>query len=180
MPERTAVKRAAAAARADASAGRRRALTGRCTCGDVRYRLAAAPLFVHACHCHWCQRETGSAFAVNAMIEAARIDVRRGEAEIRPAPTASGRSQWVARCAACAVVLWRRYGSADAVIAYLRVGTLDAPDRWPPLAHVFVASKQPWFELPRDARTFRGHYDARRVWPASSLQRLAAARPAAQ
>jgi len=45
------------------------ALEGGCTCGKVRYRLNSDPMFVHCCHCRWCQRETGAAFALNALEE---------------------------------------------------------------------------------------------------------------
>jgi hypothetical protein len=50
-------------------------LEGRCTCGHVRYRVSARPMFVHCCHCRWCQRETGSAFALNALVESDRVVV---------------------------------------------------------------------------------------------------------
>jgi hypothetical protein len=55
------------------------AIEGGCTCGAVRYRLKARPLFVHCCHCTWCQRETGSAFAVNAFIEASQVELLNGK-----------------------------------------------------------------------------------------------------
>ena len=47
---------------------------GGCTCRHIRYRLAERPLFVHCCHCRWCQRDSGTAFAMNAMIEADRVE----------------------------------------------------------------------------------------------------------
>ena len=50
-------------------------LSGGCTCRGVRYRMMSEPLFVHCCHCRWCQRETGTAFALNALIEAERVTV---------------------------------------------------------------------------------------------------------
>jgi hypothetical protein len=39
-------------------------LEGGCDCGEVRYRLTTRPLIVHCCHCRWCQRESGTAFAL--------------------------------------------------------------------------------------------------------------------
>jgi hypothetical protein len=47
-------------------------IEGGCDCRAVRYRMLSAPLFVHCCHCRWCQRESGASFALNAMIEADR------------------------------------------------------------------------------------------------------------
>ena len=46
---------------------------GGCDCRTVRYRMETRPLFVHCCHCRWCQRESGASFALNAMIEADRV-----------------------------------------------------------------------------------------------------------
>src|SRR6267154_1180998 len=59
---------------------------GGCTCRFVRYRVATKPLFVHCCHCRWCQRESGASFALNAMIEADRVQLLQGEIEIVDTP----------------------------------------------------------------------------------------------
>jgi len=63
---------------------------GGCTCGHVRYRMKTKPLFVHCCHCRWCQRETGASFALNAMIESDRITLLHGAVEIVDTPSNSG------------------------------------------------------------------------------------------
>ena len=68
------------------------ALEGGCTCRAVRYRMTSPPLFVHCCHCRWCQRESGSAFALNAMIEADRVTNLREAPELVHTPSNSERS----------------------------------------------------------------------------------------
>ena len=73
-------------------------LEGRCTCGAVRYRLDAAPMLVHCCHCRWCQRESGSAFALNALVERDRLQVLQGTPEEARMPSASGKGQRIMRC----------------------------------------------------------------------------------
>ena len=78
---------------------------GGCTCRHVRYRINARPLFVHCCHCTWCQRETGSAFALNAMIEADRVELTSGEVEPVDTPSASGKGQKIWRCPECKVAV---------------------------------------------------------------------------
>src|SRR5690606_1017098 len=115
---------------------------GRCTCGAVRYRLTAQPLFVHCCHCRWCQRETGTAFVLNALIESDRLELLRGQPELTTIPSPSGRGQKIARCPDCRIALWSHYGGRD-WMSFVRVGTLDEPDRLPPDVHIYVASKQP-------------------------------------
>jgi len=146
-------------------------IEGGCDCRFVRYRLESKPLFVHCCHCRWCQRETGSAFALNAMIEADRVTLLDGEPEIVDTPSNSGKGQKVARCPRCRIALWSHYAGAGPVIRFVRVGTLDDPDRLPPDIHIFTASKQPWVVIPPGARAMPEYYDRQQCWPAESLAR---------
>ena len=147
------------------------ALEGGCACGTVRYRMDARPMFVHCCHCTWCQRETGSAFALNAFIEADRLTVLRGAPELVMTPSASGRGQRIARCPACRVAVWSHYAGAGDAVAFVRVGTLDEPGRVPPDIHIFTASKQPWVVIPDGARAVPEYYDRRQEWSEESLAR---------
>lgn len=154
---------------------------GGCTCGAVRYRLVDTPLFVHCCHCRWCQRESGSAFALNAMIEADRVTLLAGAPEPLRTPSASGRGQTIVRCPHCRVALWSHYAGAGPSVSFVRVGTLDAPDAFPPDIHIFTASKQPWVQLPPEALAVEEYYDRTTCWPSGALARLDAlrARPSA-
>jgi hypothetical protein len=146
---------------------------GGCTCRYIRYRLMGPPLIVHCCHCRWCQRETGTAFALNAMIEADRVEVLEGEVDTVTTPSLSGRGQKISRCPKCRVALWSNYWGAGEAVRFVRVGTLDEPDRFPPDLHIFTASKQPWVTLPKDKPTFAEYYKASEHWPATSLARYA-------
>jgi hypothetical protein len=152
-------------------------IEGGCDCRAVRYRLECAPLFVHCCHCRWCQRESGAAFALNAMIEAARVTTLGTTPDLVHTPSASGRGQWIARCPTCRIAVWSHYSGAGPVIAFVRVGTLDEPDRLPPDIHIFTASKQPWVVLPPGTPAVPEYYDRERYWPAGSLARRAALVP---
>ena len=151
-------------------------MQGGCTCGKVRYELTSAPLFVNCCHCRWCQRETGTAFALNAMIEADRVRVLQGVPEIVLTPSNSGKGQKIARCPACRIALWSNYGGAGDTVRFVRVGTLDNPDMLPPDIHIFTSSKQPWVHLPAGAIAMPEYYDRKAHWPKESLERLAALR----
>jgi hypothetical protein len=147
---------------------------GGCTCRAVRYRMTSRPMIVHACHCRWCQRETGGAFAINAMIEADRVLHLAAEPVVIDTPSLSGRGQKVARCPTCHVAVWSNYAGAGTLVRFVRVGTLDEPDRMPPDVHIFVASKQPWLTLPAGARAYDEYYERDGVWPADALARRAA------
>lgn len=144
---------------------------GRCACGLVRYRLKSGPLFVHCCHCLWCQRETGSAFALNAMIETDRVIIDAGSPEIVATPSDSGKGQKVARCPQCRVALWSHYAGAGDLVAFVRVGTLEEPHRASPDIHIFTASKQPWVVIPDGIPAVPEYYDLRQYWPEESRQR---------
>ena len=126
-------------------------LEGGCACGGVRYRMTARPLFVHCCHCRWCQRETGSAFALNVLIETKNLQVLQGEAEMVATPSESGKGQTIARCPVCRVALWSHYAGAGEAVSFVRAGTLDEPQQVSPDVHIFTASKQPWVVLPGSA-----------------------------
>jgi hypothetical protein len=147
---------------------------GGCTCRYVRYRMTSRPLFVHCCHCRWCQRETGTAFALNALIEADRVQLLGGEVEVIDTPSASGRGQKISRCPRCRIAVWSNYGGGGDAVRFVRVGTLDEPDRLPPDIHIYTASKQPWVVLPAGATAVDEYYRASEHWPQESLQRRAA------
>ena len=151
-------------------------MKGGCTCGAVRYRLTSKPLFVHCCHCTWCQRETGSAFAVNAMIEADRVVLEKGEPELVNTRSKSGKGQKIWRCAQCRIALWSNYAGAGDAVRFVRVGTLDKPGRLPPDIHIFTSTKQKWFALPRGTLAVKEFYDIGNCWPKASLRRRLALR----
>lgn len=146
-------------------------LEGGCTCRAIRYQLISAPLFVHCCHCRWCQRETGSSFALNALIEADRVVLLKGEPEVVATPSNSGKGQKIVRCPTCHIALWSNYAGAGDALRFVRVGTLDDPDRLPPDIHIFTASKQPWVVLPEGTPAVAEYYDRDRYWPQDSLER---------
>jgi len=144
---------------------------GGCTCGHVRYRMKSKPLFVHCCHCRWCQRETGASFALNAMIESDRVTLLHGAVEIVDTPSNSGKGQKIVRCPKCRIAVWSHYAGAGDAVSFVRVGTLDQPDRLPPDVHIFTASKQPWVVIPSSTPAVAEYYKAAEIWPKDSLER---------
>jgi hypothetical protein len=149
-------------------------LEGGCTCRAVRYRMLTRPLFVHCCHCRWCQRETGSAIALNALIETDRVVVLQGELDVVNTLSASGKGQRIVRCSTCRVAVWSHYAGAGDTIRFVRVGTLDAPEHVPPDIHIYTASKQPWVMIPPGVPALAEYYSRREHWPKESLERRAA------
>lgn len=146
-------------------------LSGGCTCRAVRYVVSRAPLIVHCCHCRWCQRETGASFALNALLEAEHVQLTLGQVDVIVTPSASGKGQRISRCPSCRVALWSNYAGGGEAIRFVRVGTLDEPDRLPPDVHIFTASKQPWVVIPAAALRFDEYYQTSAVWSADSLER---------
>ena len=142
---------------------------GGCACGAVRYRLTSEPLIVHCCHCLNCQRQTGSAFVVNLLIEADRVEVT-GDAQPVEVPRDDGSVQRVYRCRSCQVAVFSEYGWPE--VRFVRGGTLDDPSAVRPDIHIFTRSKVPWLVLPDDTAAFEVYYDARTLWPPASLERL--------
>ena len=146
---------------------------GGCTCSAVRYRVSRDPLIVHCCHCYWCQRGTGSAFVINALVESDAIELLAGDLETVPTPTPSSKGQDVMRCTACRVAVWSHYAGFGDKVAFVRVGTLDEPGRLPPDIHIYTDSKQAWVILPDTVRSVPEYYDLKEYWTDESQQRLA-------
>ena len=145
-------------------------LEGGCSCGAVRYRLKTGPMFVHCCHCRDCQRQTGSAFAINAIIETDRIELLSGSPLPVTMPTDSGRPHDIHRCPACLTAVWSDYGRRPA-LRFVRVGSLDDPAALTPDVHIFTRSKLPWVGLPEGAAAFEVYYDMKTQWPPESQER---------
>jgi hypothetical protein len=157
---------------------------GGCACGHVRYRVKSWPLIVHCCHCSRCQRQNGSAFAVNALIEADRVEILQGDVTDILVPSPSGKNQRISRCPKCQVAVWSNYlvmyGGLGELVRFIRVGTLDDPSRMPPDVHIYTSSKQPWITLPPDAMVVDEYYKTDEVWSKEALDRRAALLAAAQ
>lgn len=146
-------------------------MEGGCTCRKIRYGLKTKPMYVHCCHCTWCQRETGTSFALNAMIEADRFTLLSGSPEMIDTPTLSGKGQKIFRCPDCKIALWSNYSGGGNKVNFIRVGTLDNPNQFPPDIHIFTSTKQPWIIIPEGMSSVEEYYDAKKYWPPESLAR---------
>lgn len=144
---------------------------GGCACGSVRYRLTAEPLFTHCCHCLNCQRQTGSAFVINLLIEADRVELVAGDPQAVDVPRDDGSTQRIYRCPDCQVAVYSNYGWPE--LLFVRGGTLDQPSSVSPDVHIFTRSKLPWIELPDDVPAFEVYYDRKTLWPPASNERMA-------
>jgi hypothetical protein len=145
---------------------------GGCACGAVRYRLTSDPLFVHCCHCLSCQRQTGSAFVINLLIEAGRVELLAGDPQPVDVPRDDGSTQRIYRCPTCQIAVFSEYGRPE--VRFVRGGTLDDPSRITPDVHIYTRSKVSWVTLPDSAPAFDVYYDSKTLWPAASLERLRA------
>jgi hypothetical protein len=145
---------------------------GGCACGAVRYRLVSDPLFTHCCHCLNCQRQTGSAFVINLLIEADRVELLSGDPQAVDAPRDDGSTQRIYRCRTCQVAVFSEYGRPD--VRFVRGGTLDEPTSVTPDVHIYTRSKVDWVTLPESVPAFEAFYDTKALWPTASLERLEA------
>ena len=145
---------------------------GGCACGEVRYRLTSDPLFTHCCHCLNCQRQTGSAFVINLLIEVDRVELLSREPQPVEVPRDDGSTQRIYRCPACQVAVYSEYGRPE--VLFVRGGTLDQPSGITPDVHIFTKSKVGWVTLPNGVPAFEVFYERKDLWPAASLERLEA------
>jgi len=144
---------------------------GKCSCGEIQYQLTKPPLFVHCCHCTWCQRETGSAFAINVLIEAAHVQLVKGIPETIKTPSNSGAGQAISRCPSCKTAVWSNYGAAKEAVCFVRAGTLNNPSACPPDIHIFTSTKQSWVQLDDSIPVMSEYYQRSKYWPKDSVAR---------
>ena len=148
-------------------------VTGGCACGSIRYQLLDKPMFVHCCHCDDCQRLTGSAFVLNAIIETQAIKLLSGKPVAVPVPRENGPHE-IYRCPRCQTPVWSEYGHKPN-IRYVRVGTLDKPGRAEARrAHLHPVESEV-AQLPKRTPSFRDYYNTSKLWPKASFKRLNAA-----
>lgn len=149
---------------------------GGCSCGALRYQLKRNPIFVHCCHCTYCQRETGTSYGLNALIEASQVKLLQGELGRVELETRSGKGQSVFRCSTCQIAVWSHYGAGGDLLSFVRVGTLDDAANIVPSIHIYTSSMQPWVTLSGDVPRVPDYYRAKEYWPAESLERVRAMR----
>ena len=111
---------------------------------------------------------------INLLIEADRVEVLAGEPEPVDVPRGRSQKQRIFRCPDCQVAVFSRY--TRATVRFVRGGTLDDPSSIAPDVHIYTRSKLPWVVLPESTPAFRTYYDTEKLWPAASLERLAALR----
>ena len=75
------------------------------------------------------------------------------------------------RCQRCRIALWSHYAGLGEKICFVRVGTLDDPNRLAPDIHIYTSTKQPWVILPANVPAVAEYYDRTRYWPSDSLAR---------
>ncbi|MGH7987413.1 MAG: GFA family protein [Candidatus Binataceae bacterium] len=144
---------------------------GGCACGRIRYKLNAAPLIVHACHCRDCQRMTGGAFVINLWIEKKFVAAKGAVPKSFRLAGGGGKPHDVFFCGECGTYLWSHYHGAPGDALFVRAGTLDDPSVVRPDVHIFTRSKLPWLELPQDTPAFETFYNIGKVWPPASRER---------
>lgn len=149
-------------------------MKGHCTCGEVEFELLAEPMITHCCHCSWCQRESGSAFIINAYVETSNVSITKGQVERHRVPSRSGKGQSIARCPTCHTAMWSHYAGSGEGFAFVRTSTLVAPATFAPDVHIFTASKLPWVTLPSGPKVFEGFYDPKEIWSDEALDRFIA------
>ncbi len=146
-------------------------IEGQCSCGDVSYALSKEPMFVHACHCSLCKQQTGSAFIAHAFIESTHFHLQSGSLTSVFGASGSGSPHKVERCEACGTAIISYY-MGQREWGVVKVGTLKDPSQFPPGAHLHVAQKVPWIEIPEGVPAFEEGYDFKAVWHEEGYARI--------
>ncbi len=132
-------------------------LKGSCQCGAVTYTVSAEPLFTYACHCHSCQKRTGSAFSLGLVIA---TEALRLEGALTPWSRVSEQGATNTRysCASCGNIIYG-IGDTNPELAKLQPGTLEDTSAVEPEVHMWTVSMQPWLVLPERVHKFETQPD---------------------
>jgi hypothetical protein len=128
-------------------------LTGSCLCEGVRFEISRELGPVRYCHCSRCRRTTGSAFSANSRIPSRCFELVQGDSSVREFEQPPGVVR--AFCSHCGSPLYARLDSEPDALR-VRLGTLREDPGLRPVAHGWVGSKAPWFEISDDLPRFAG------------------------
>lgn len=138
-------------------------LTGKCLCGAIRYSVKPGfRMKPYACHCHDCQRRTGSAFGIQMSVMESDLTVEGDMAEghhVQP----SGAEATIFACPLCFSRIYATNNSRPG-IANLRAGTLDISPELVPAAHFWILSKQPWVAIPEGVAKLEEQPETAEEW----------------
>jgi hypothetical protein len=149
---------------------------GGCSCGTIRYQMKRDPMFVHCCHCTFCQRESGTSYGLNVLIETSQVELLQGQLERIELESNSGKGQSVFRCPNCQIAVWSHYGAGGELLSFVRVGTMDDAASIAPSIHIYTSTKQPWVTLSDDVPRVPEYYRAKEHWSPEALERARAMR----
>lgn len=127
-------------------------MSGGCLCGHVRYEAEAEPVFTGICHCHNCQKYTGSAFSTVVAIPNSVLSIA-GTLKSYSDRGSSGKSVWRRFCPECgSAVVFDVEMMPD--LTLLNAGSLDDASWVTPTNEIFCDSAQPWVNLGGNMQRF--------------------------
>lgn len=129
-------------------------ITARCQCGQLSATCQGDPVRVSVCHCHNCQRRSGSAFSAQIRFPIGNISVR-GDYASWTRTNDSGSKAVFHFCPVCGSTLFYDLDSMPGVRAVAMGGFAGIALPTPQFS-VYEGRKAPWLELTGGAIE---HYD---------------------
>jgi hypothetical protein len=127
-------------------------VTGGCQCGNIRYKLKAAPVVFYLCHCTECQRQSSSAFGQSMRVRVEDLEITGSMARYKR-NTGSGGTLVCDFCPDCGTRLIHRR-EAYATNVSLKAGSLDDTSWLVPAGHIWTKSKQKWVVIPEGSLAY--------------------------
>jgi hypothetical protein len=128
-------------------------------------------VFTNCCHCLNCQRQTGSAFVINLLIEADRVELLAGDPGGVDVPPRRRQQPADLPLSGPSRGGLQRAGRPE--VRFVRAGTLDEPSSVTPDAHIFRGQAQ--LGRASESTPLEVYYDRRPSGRPASLERLDAA-----
>ncbi len=119
-------------------------LTGQCRCGQVQFKITAAPLLTAACHCDGCQKMSSSAFSLTAMVPGNAFAVTQGKPVIGGL---HGPDQHHFFCPHCMTWMFTRIEGIDDFVN-VRPTLLEDPRWTTPFIETMTRNRLSWVSTP--------------------------------
>ena len=132
--------------------------TGGCLCGAVRFGIRGGIRDIIKCHCSRCRKAQGSAYATNGVVDVGDFVIVSGEDQLTGYESTPGEVKYF--CRTCGSPIISRAAARPGSVR-VRLGTIESDIVERPGAHIFVASKANWDEIPDQLPQYDEHEPGR-------------------
>ena len=136
--------------------------SGSCQCGDIKISIKRETLVSYICHCHECQKQSASAFAISIPLNVSEVSIT-GKLNSYERPADSGAVTKCYFCSNCGTRIYHQSSKSQNCIT-LKGGTLNTIKNLKSVAHLWIKRKHNWIDIPENIETYDEQPDDLTGW----------------